>query len=315
MLHEKHNSKIDSNPLVSVVMCTYNGEIFLPLQLDTIINQSYTNLEIIIVDDCSADKTKNIVDAYRAKDRRIKFYSNETNLGYNKNFEKACTIATGEYIAICDQDDVWALHKIETMLSTWNDNSIFIYSLSRDFWGDKPITEEENKPIRYYEGNMPEKLCFDSPIHGHACMFKRTLLAQAIPFPANAYYDWWLSMIASSVDKVSCIKKTLTYHRLQGNNSSREILDIKQKDERTAKLRQVCLNHMNAFLNSSFAKDSSKTIIEKYRNLLQSKHNNKFSWKLFVFFFTNREITFHYKRNRNIFSLLKNSFKRAFTGL
>lgn len=302
-------------PLVSVVICTYNGSRYLSQQLDCIIQQTYSPLEIIISDDCSEDNTVDIINTYCQKDNRIRFFQNDQNLGYNKNFEKACLLATGDYIFISDQDDIWELNKISGMMQRRNTQSDFVYSLSRDFWGDEPIRGEENKPIRYYEGSMPEKLAFDSPIHGHACMFKRTLLKHAVPFPADVYYDWWLSMVASAVSSVSCVKQTFTYHRLSGNNSSRAVLDIREKKVRTAKLRDVCLRHTEAFLSLAVAGERTRAVLEKYCSLLRNKKDDRFSWPFFVFFFQNRAITFHFKRKRNIFSMLKNSYKRACTGL
>lgn len=301
--------------LVSVAMCTYNGAAYLKEQLDSIINQTYQHLEIVMVDDGSTDGTQQLINSYQQKDNRIRFYQNEQTLGYNKNFEKACLLTTGNYIAISDQDDVWELNKIETMLHQWDKQSIFVYSLSRDFFGKDPVREEENKPIRYYEGSMPEKLAFDSPIHGHACMFHHSLLKDAVPFPEQVYYDWWLSMVASATGKVSCIKQTLTWHRISGQNSSHVLLNIKEKEERAAKLRAVCLRHTETFLSRPLANPQTRAILENYCRLLRSKKDNRFSWPFFIFFFKNRAITFHYKRKRNIVSLLKNSLKRCFTGL
>lgn len=306
---------IPDQPLVSIAMCTYNGAASIKAQLDSIIHQTYGHLEIVIVDDCSTDNTPELIEAYQRLDDRIRFYRNEQNLGYNKNFEKACLLTTGDHIAISDQDDIWALHKIETMLSKWDKQSVFVYSISKDFFGDAPLDGDGIKPIRYYEGSMPEKLAFDSPIHGHACMFHRSLLKAAVPFPATTYYDWWLSMIASATDKVSCIKETLTHHRIRAGNSSRTLLDIKEREERIDKVRRQCITHMEAFLSQPAGGAATRTILEKYISLLRRKTNNRFSWSLFIFFFSYRHIVFHYKRKRNIFSMLKNSFKKSFTGL
>ena len=75
------------NPLVSIALCTYNGERYLARQLDTLIEQDYPNLEIIITDDVSSDGTLEILKQYREKDSRIQFHQNAENLGFIKNFE------------------------------------------------------------------------------------------------------------------------------------------------------------------------------------------------------------------------------------
>ncbi len=73
-------------PKVSIAMCTYNGERFIREQLDSIVSQSFYNFELVIVDDCSSDSTVSIIKEYMQKDERIKFFQNEKNLGFVKNF-------------------------------------------------------------------------------------------------------------------------------------------------------------------------------------------------------------------------------------
>src|SRR5437763_3335890 len=98
------------NPIVSIVVCTYNGEAFIRQQLDSLINQTYPSLEILVSDDGSTDRTVLIVRDYMQKDSRIHLHVNPKNLGYNRNFEQALLRASGSLIAVCDQDDVWSLN-------------------------------------------------------------------------------------------------------------------------------------------------------------------------------------------------------------
>jgi len=93
--------------MVSIALATYNGERFLKEQLDSILEQSYTDIEIIACDDCSTDSTPQILEDYQKKDSRLKVYFNEKNLGFKKNFEKCISLCDGDYIALSDQDDVW----------------------------------------------------------------------------------------------------------------------------------------------------------------------------------------------------------------
>src|SRR5690606_33629827 len=109
--------KIMDSPLISIALCTYNGEKFLAEQLDSIVNQTYKNIEIIAVDDCSTDRTLTILQKYASKDVRVKVYSNKTNKGYSKNFEYAISLCTGDYIAVSDQDDIWVSDKLELLIN------------------------------------------------------------------------------------------------------------------------------------------------------------------------------------------------------
>jgi glycosyltransferase involved in cell wall biosynthesis len=110
--------------LISIALCTYNGEKYLIEQLDTLVNQTYPKLEIIVVDDCSSDKTITILNDYLSKFPFIKLYQNEQNLGYIKNFEKAISLCNGELIALADQDDVWDLNKLTIMAEAINENML-----------------------------------------------------------------------------------------------------------------------------------------------------------------------------------------------
>ncbi len=83
-------------PLVSIALCTYNGAEYLPGQLDTLVNQTYKAIEIVVVDDCSTDETFTILTNYAAKYPQFKLYRNKSNLGFATNFERAVILCEGE---------------------------------------------------------------------------------------------------------------------------------------------------------------------------------------------------------------------------
>ena len=98
--------------MISLAMPTYNGSKFLRKQLDSIYEQTLIPDEIVVVDDCSTDNTRDILEEYKMT-RGLKYYVNEKNLGYNKNYVKAIMLCNGDYILLCDQDDVWLPNKVE----------------------------------------------------------------------------------------------------------------------------------------------------------------------------------------------------------
>jgi glycosyltransferase involved in cell wall biosynthesis len=83
-LPEEEITKNENLKLVSIVLATYNGEEFLEQQLESLFQQTYTNIEIIAVDDCSSDKTVEILSKYAEKHRNFKVFVNEINLGFIK---------------------------------------------------------------------------------------------------------------------------------------------------------------------------------------------------------------------------------------
>ena len=81
---------------IDILMATYNGETYLREQIESILNQTYQDIRLIISDDCSKDKTREIITEYEKKDKRVKSYFQEKNLGYVKNrFEVYNVIPTG----------------------------------------------------------------------------------------------------------------------------------------------------------------------------------------------------------------------------
>lgn len=101
---------------VSIVMCTYNGEKFLIEQIDSIINQTYPIYELIIQDDHSIDNTWDILKSYQQRYHFVKIFQNKRSIGVNENFFSAIKRATGDYIALSDQDDIWEPYKIERQI-------------------------------------------------------------------------------------------------------------------------------------------------------------------------------------------------------
>jgi len=96
-------------PLVSVIMSVYNAEKFLNSAIESITNQTFTDFEFIIIEDCSTDNSLDILEEYAKKDSRIKIIKKEKNIGikgFIENLNLGISIAKGKYIARMDQDDV-----------------------------------------------------------------------------------------------------------------------------------------------------------------------------------------------------------------
>jgi glycosyltransferase involved in cell wall biosynthesis len=114
---------LNSYPLVSVIIPVYNVEKYVKEAIQSIVNQTYENLEIIVIDDASKDATYQIVKELQKKDKRIKLYQNEKNLKIVKTLNRALSFATGKYIARMDGDDISALDRIEKKVNFLEEHS------------------------------------------------------------------------------------------------------------------------------------------------------------------------------------------------
>lgn len=111
------------NELISIITPTYNCGRFIAETIESVLNQTYENWEMIIVDDCSTDNTKEIVQKYSDKDQRIKYYLLEVNSGAAIARTKAMELANGEYMAFLDSDDLWMKNKLEYQLNFMKENN------------------------------------------------------------------------------------------------------------------------------------------------------------------------------------------------
>ena len=117
-----------TNPLVSIVIPVYNRELYIEDAIRSAISQTYQNIEIIIVDNCSTDSTWDILNEWEKKDNRIKIFQNDSNIGPVLNWNECFRHASGEYIKILWSDD-WISHKfVEKCLSVFEKNTAFVLS-------------------------------------------------------------------------------------------------------------------------------------------------------------------------------------------
>jgi len=104
-------------PLISIVMPCYNSEDFIQEAIESVLCQTYKNIELIIVDDFSVDDSKSIINRFASQDRRIKFIYKEVNEGAAVSRNIALDLAQGDYIAFLDSDDVWNVDKLESQIN------------------------------------------------------------------------------------------------------------------------------------------------------------------------------------------------------
>jgi glycosyltransferase involved in cell wall biosynthesis len=209
---------MSESPLVSVVLGTYNGEAYLEEQLCSVLAQTWTNLEIIAIDDGSTDRTVGILREYAARDSRIKVIINEQNLGFVRNFEKGCSLSKGKWIALCDQDDYWLPEKVEKMALAIGDYPM-IYCDS-DLCGPdlQPIGTKISDLVHYQSFDDCRQLCVFSRMYGHATLITRSLFDKASPFRKEVPHDGWLAYHATLYGGVEYLPEVLVKYRQHAGN-------------------------------------------------------------------------------------------------
>ncbi|KGQ18078.1 Glycosyl transferase family 2 [Lysobacter dokdonensis DS-58] len=201
-------------PRVSVALCVYNGERWLKAQLDSLVAQRDVQLEIIVVDDCSTDRSRDILRWYARRDSRIQLHENPTNLGHLRSFEKCMALCTSPLIAPCDQDDIWHPRKLAILAEAIGDSDMA--------YCDSAYIDEAGRPLNrrisddlgpMHAGHDALRYAFQNTVSGHAMLVRRRVLDKAPPFPKELYHDWWLAICAASGNGVTYVDEPLVQFR------------------------------------------------------------------------------------------------------
>ena len=280
-------NQTEIEPLVSVAMTTYNGERFLQQQLQSILDQRYKSIEIIISDDGSTDSTIDIIKLFQNTYSNIHLFKNEKANGIKKNFENALVHCSGTYIALCDQDDYWMPDKIEKLIkgigshSLIYHNSLFVNEQGQSL--NKTIADRMN----CYTGYNPEVFLMHNCISGHAALFHRRLLPVALPFPKARYHDWWLAFIAACSDGVIYLPEVLVHYR-QHQTSKTDILKRK-KTFRHQKEFTKYVEELEWYSQCALIENSRQDFFKSWKEHYEKRPNQWFSVWLFVTAFRKRK--------------------------
>lgn len=224
--------------LVSVVLATYNGGAYLSTQLESLFEQTYPNIEIIAMDDCSTDKTVEILNHYALKHSNMKIFVNDKNLGFIKNFEKGCRLANGYFISFCDQDDYWYPQKIEKMVDAICDYPI-IYCDS--ILSDESLNKKEKKisdHVNFKSWNNCLQLSVFCRIYAHTMLCKKLFLEKGFPFPEVIPPDWWLPYLSTFYGGMKYLPEPLALYRQHQNNVAGIIGGKRKKTDNDTKTRR-----------------------------------------------------------------------------
>jgi glycosyltransferase involved in cell wall biosynthesis len=246
---------------ISVALCTYNGEKYLHEQLNSILNQTLKVNEIIVCDDQSTDSTIAILEEYSTKNEGLfKIFKNEINLRSVKNFEKAISLCSGDFIFLSDQDDIWTSNKVENYITFFNKN------LNIDVIASNGTCIDENSEIlnRYTIWDVPEflrqeKLDFDyyslitevgNFVTGASMAFRKTFVSQIIPFPIvkDFHHDEWIAIIACKNNAFEMLNEKYFLYRVHSGQQVGGVCYNKTKKAKKSLIENYNLNNINSFI-------------------------------------------------------------------
>lgn len=283
---------------IDVLMATYNGEKYLKQQIESILNQTYKNINLIISDDCSKDTTVQILREYEKKDSRVKVYVQEQNLGYIKNFEFLLTKVQNDIYMLSDQDDVWKPNKIEntynrlkeeeadfvfTDLEVVDTNLKQIYPSFNDFM-------KLTRKIKKYNGY--ERQYLYNCVTGCTIMSKKQFIEKILPLPAKSKYlvhDMWMGLIVSIYGKVAYLDEKTIYYRQHGNNqigANKLSQKLKTFEEVRNFFIDIKLGIFEGYVeyNEKFPEKLKKENVQAlkyYQDIKEKKNINFKNWKVF----------------------------------
>lgn len=271
---------------ISVALCTYNGELYLSDQLESIVKQTRLPDEIIVCDDCSTDSTLEILDNFqKISPIPLKIYANEKNLGVSKNFEKAISLCSGDIIFLSDQDDVWLPEKIEKLTEVFNCNKDCLYVFSDAYvvdndlcplgytmWESVSFNSFQRK--KFLKGQQLEILLKHNVVTGATMAFRSELNEIVLPIPEIWIHDAWIGLLGSILGKGCFIEEPLIYYRQHNNQliggKKRGIVD---------KLRIALSNISIADLNYTLEKEKHRILNDRVFKHV-GKVNNKIEDKI-----------------------------------
>ena len=284
---------------IDILLATYNGEKYLREQIDSILNQTYKNIRLIVSDDCSKDGTRKILEEYKNKDERIKVYYQEKNLGVVKNIEFLLGKVESPYYMLADQDDYWLPEKAEKSLETLKNNNADLV------FGDLQVVDENlntmyesfndymllSRKINKYIDSYKLNYLYNC-VTGCTVLAKKETIKNIIPLPLNSKFlihDHWIGLMTSLNGKLAYMPEKYIKYRQHGNNQ----VGTEKISHGFKKLEQVREHFINVKLGvfETYVNNIEKFPEElqkqnegalKYYKMLQNKRNFNFKgWTTF----------------------------------
>ena len=212
---------------ISVALCAYNGERFLPQQLESIANQTRLPDELVVCDDRSTDRTVEIVrDFAMSVSFPVKLIENDENVGSTRNFERAIRLCSGDLIALCDQDDIWYPIRLQR-----SEQELTVHPEAGLVFSDADLINDENELTGAtiwqrvgFAGKRERDLLAGHYlllakhrfVTGATVMFRASLRDRVLPIGQGWIHDEWIALITAAFSDLRPIPQPLIRYRIHG---------------------------------------------------------------------------------------------------
>jgi len=211
--------------LVSVIMPAYNSEVFISESIQSVIDQTYANWELLVIDDASSDTTKEIVEKFSSKDSRIRLLENSTNSGAHHSRNRGIRAAVGNYIAFLDADDLWKPKKLKKQLKVLSKPNIAACFSSYELIDEKGSHLNqviEALPVLHYE-----KLLKANYVGNLTGIYSVDILGKIYCPDILKRQDWalWLKVLEEG-GPMEGIEESLAFYRKRNNSISTNKIEM-----------------------------------------------------------------------------------------
>jgi teichuronic acid biosynthesis glycosyltransferase TuaG len=206
----------DQRPLVTVVMPAWRAAAYIGNSIESVLSQTYCDLELIVVDDHSPDDTVDIVRRYASRDPRVHLVSQPENRGPAAARNAAIQIARGRYLAFCDSDDLWLPEKLERQLEDMRSRQ-----LGMSFTGSRRINQDGSRVGRHLRA--PETTTYDELLGNTLVVTSTVVLDREMTGPfvmLETFYDdfvLWLSLLRKGVKAGGLPDDLVRYRVVKGS--------------------------------------------------------------------------------------------------
>ncbi|TRO67361.1 glycosyltransferase family 2 protein [Christiangramia sabulilitoris] len=259
---------MEDQGLVSVIMPAYNSEAFIAESIQSVLDQTYSNWELLIIDDASTDSTPSIIQEFLGKDYRIRFLKNSTNRGTHHTRNKGIKAAQGDFIAFLDADDLWKPEKLKTQLNFLSEHDLNACYSSYELISENG--ERINKKVMALPVLSYAKLLKANYVGNLTGIYNSKMLGKIYSPQISKRQDWalWLEVIKKG-GSMQGIQEALAVYRIRKNSISRNKLEMLRYNYRVyhdilGYNRYESLWKMLVFLNEQFFVKSKQIVPTKF---------------------------------------------------